>query len=165
MKVVRNTPDQLILKSTPWLFGLLLSAGILVSVSLGLSSIGRENWTDVFWGVIGVPAFLALFMVIFVRRDDLILDRQQNIAELRHATFFGRKRIRHELAHLDRAIVQQGTSRNSTTYRVAIILNGGMDAGTHPVTEVYASGNGARTAADAINAWLAGPVDSGPPQA
>ena len=165
MKIVQNTPDQLILKSTPWLFGLILSAGIVISVGFGLNAASSANWTEAFWGVIGIPAFLALFLVIFIRRDDLILDRGQMTVELRHATFFGKRRIVHDLSHLERAVIQKGTSQKSDTYRVAIVLNGGMDAGTHPVTEIYSSGNGAQIAADAINGWLSQSVDSTPLQA
>ena len=111
--------------------------------------------TDAFWGLLGIPLFLSLFIFAFVRRDDLILDRSRNLLELRHSTFRGRTKVQHKLEHLERAIVQSSrSSKGGTTHRIALILDGGMDEGTHPVTPVYVSGNGAKRGVDAINAWL-----------
>lgn len=161
MKVVRNTEDQLVLSAVPWIMGLILCGLFILIINFGLTSFFEGNSTDAFWGLVGIPAFLAIFIVVFIRRDDLMLDRRRNLVELRHSTFRGRTRVQHELEHLERAIVQ--TSRNSKgseTHRIAIILSGGMDAGTHPITPIYAGGRAAKRGAAAINAWLAMDVDS-----
>ena len=165
MKIVRNTPDQLILHSVPWAITILLSVFFLAVIGLGLNALFQGDGQGAFWGLLAIPAFLAIFVAMFVRRDDLILDRSRNLLELRHSTVFGRRKIRHELHHLSQALVQSTRSENADTYRVALILDGGMDAGVHPVTEVYASGKGAERAADAINNWLSLDVDSPAPQA
>ncbi len=161
MKIVRNTPEQLILRSAPWFLAVVFGGLILVSIGCGLNAFFAGGLGETFWGLIGIPAFLALFLVIFVRRDDLILDRSRDVLELRHSTFFGRRKVRHKLQNLERAIVQTSNSGDSgPTHRIALVLSGGMDAGTHPVTPVYASGNGAKRGVDAINGWLSRDIDS-----
>ncbi|MEJ8561431.1 hypothetical protein QTO30_09540 [Yoonia sp. GPGPB17] len=156
MKIVRNTPEQLVLRSVPWFIAITLSAAFLAVIAFGLNALFEGNMTDTFWGLIAIPLFLALFLAVFVRRDDLLLDRSRNLLELRHSTFRGRTRIQHKLEHLERAMVQSSrTSKGGTTYRIALVLNGGMDAGTHPVTPVYTGGNGAKRGVKTINDWLA----------
>lgn len=161
MKIVRNTPDQLILRSAPWVLAVLLGGFILGSIGFGLNAFFAGGRGETFWGLIGIPGFLAIFLVIFVRRDDLILDRSRDLLELRHSTFLGRRKVRHALHNLDRAIVQTSNSGDGgPTHRIALVLTGGMDAGTHPVTPVYASGRGAARGVAAINEWLSRAVDS-----
>jgi len=156
MKIVRNTPDQLILRSVPWILSVTIGICILVSVGFGLNGLLTGLLTEAFWGMIGIPAFVAIFIAVFVRRDDLILDRSRDLLEMRHSTVFGRTKVQHQLRHLESAVVQTqpGDAEGGPTHRIALVLSGGMDAGTHPVTPVYVGGNGARRAADAINDWL-----------
>ena len=165
MRIIRNTTDQLILRSVPWLIAVMLSIFLLGTIAFGLQAFFEGDRAGALWGGFLIPAFLAVFFVAFVRRDEAILDRSRDLLELRHATLLRRHKVRHQLQHLDRAIVQTSSGKNGTTHRVALILNGGMDAGTHPVTPIYVSGRGAQKATDAINAWLVQDVDSGAPQA
>lgn len=166
MRIVRNTPEQLILRSVPWVIAIILSGFLLAVVGFGLKSLFEGHRQDAFWGLLAIPLFLSIFIVAFVRRDDLILDRSRNLLELRHSTFRGRTKVQHRLEHLERAKLESSrTSKGGKTYRIALVLNGGMDAGTHPVTPVYVSGNGAKRGVEAINAWLAQDVDSQDSQA
>lgn len=170
--MVRNTPDQLIIKSVPWAMAIMIAATILALSGVSIYGFLTGNYLQGTIMFLAGPVFMGLFFVIFVRRDDLILDRTRNKIELRHATVFGRKTVIHALTDLEDAIVQtQKANRNSShsnnvpTHRLALVLSSGMDAGTHPVTENYMSGNGAQRAADVINAWLAMNVDSASKQA
>lgn len=166
MKIVRNTPEQLILRSVHWVIAIMLSVMLLAVIAFGLNSLFEGNLTDTFWGLLAIPLFIPIFLVTFVRRDDLILDRSRNLLELRHSTFRGRTRVQHQLEHLHRAKLQSSrSSKGGTTYRIALVLDGGMDAGTHPVTPIYVSGNGAKRGVQAINSWLAQDVDSRQSQA
>ena len=161
MKIVHHTPDHLILRSIPWVVATLLSVFLLAVLAFGMNAFVDGDFAGAFWGLIAIPLFVGLFLVIFVRRDEVILDRSQDLLELRHSTFRRRTRIKHQLRHLERAKLESREShKNGTTYRIALVLNGGMDAGTHPVTPVYASGNGAKLGVEAINTWLAQDIDS-----
>ena len=154
------------MRSVPWVIAIMLSGMLLAVISFGLKAFFEGNGEDAFWGLLAIPLFIIIFIVVFVRRDDLILDRSRNLLELRHSTFRGRTRVQHRLEHLERAKLQSSrSSKGGKTYRIALVLDGGMDAGTHPVTPVYTSGNGAKHGVEAINAWLAQDVDSGNRQA
>lgn len=153
MKVVRNTPDQLILENNPWLLAILVCAFALIFVTIGLFTISSDLWLGVsflFGGLLGGTVFVAAF----VRRTQLILDRPRNLVERRRRSVLGYSKMTWKLEHLAGAAVQSSQSGDSTTYRAALRFNGGMDAGTHPITLVYSSGSGADRAARAINAWL-----------
>lgn len=166
MKIVRNTPEQLIIRNAPWVIGIVLALGILALSAASLYGIAQRDYKFAAIMFACGPIFVGLFFAIFVRRDDLVLDRSRDLIELRHATVRGRHKVRHDLRNLEQAVIQTHDSgKGVPTHRVAIVLNGGMDAGTHPITPVYTSGYAAERAANAINAWLAKDVDSSAPQA
>ncbi len=155
MKVVRNTPQHLVLQSVPWLFAVLFSCCLLGAIWFGLDALFSGDMQGTFWGLVVIVPFLTFFLVIFVRRDEVILDRTADLLELRHSTFRGRTTVQHKLNHLTRAKLQSSrTSKGAVTYRIALVLDGGMDAGIHPVTPIYVSGNGAKHGVEAINTWL-----------
>lgn len=160
MKVVRNTQDQLILRSVPWIITITLCAAFLGVIAFGLSALFAGNMSEAFWGLLAIPAFLSIFIVAFVRRDEVMFDRSRDLIEMRHSTFFGRKSVKHRLSNLGRAKLESSRSENGMTYRIAIELVDGMDKGMHPLTPVYVSGNGAKRGVAAINDWLARDVDS-----
>lgn len=155
MKVVRDHPRQLILEDRPLLVTVVLSAMALIFIALGLGTVmAGEVAFGLLWLGFTVP-FFALFLVIFIRRNQLILDAGTGEVIHRRKTLLGYSQHVRELRHLDRAIVQ--TSRSSeggSTHRMALVYGGGMDEGTHPFTAVYTSGKGARRGTEAVNAWL-----------
>ncbi|MCX7558614.1 hypothetical protein OS190_03485 [Sulfitobacter sp. F26204] len=153
MKITRNTPDQLIIENNPIWLAVFVSAFAMVFVAIGLFNIGAEPVMG--FAFIGGGLFFGiLFNLAFIRRTQLILDGPRNLVELRRRGWLNYVSMTWELRYLDRAIVESSNSGDSTTYRAAFVINGGMDAGTHPVTLVYSSGRGAKRAKDAINAWL-----------
>tara|TARA_R110002072_G_scaffold82776_3_gene188365 strand:+ start:351 stop:749 length:399 start_codon:yes stop_codon:yes gene_type:complete len=130
MKITHNAPDLLIIDSKPWPVGIILVGMVLVVVGYGLETLlNGDTFTGLTTVLLG-GGIGGLFIAIFVRRNQLVLDRRDK----------------------------------QDTHRMTLELNGGMDAGLHPFTEVYTSGRGAQRAADAVNGWLAlRPVDSAPP--
>ena len=81
--------------------------------------------------------------------------------ELRRRSLRGYTRRHWDLRHLSRAELQGSRSRKGSTWRAVLVIDGGMDAGRHPVTRVYTNGRGHARAVAAINRWL----DSAPPPA
>lgn len=153
MKIKRNEPSQLILENNPVLLALALTLFALLFIGIGLANIG----TDPVMGLIftgGGLVFGIGFSMAFIRRTQLILDRQSGLVELRRRSWFGYSKMIWELRHLSEAYVQTSNSGDTPTHRAALVIDGGMDAGTHPVTLVYSSGSGARRATKAINDWL-----------
>ncbi|WP_424977764.1 hypothetical protein [Leisingera sp. S232] len=160
MKITRNTPEQLILSDTPWLFGIMLVLFILafVGAGFGLASAGGENiFFGLFFALMGGGMGFA-GLCIFVRRVQVILDRPGGSIVIRRQSIFGYSKVEHRLADLSHAEVESTTSRSSgrtrMLYRPVLILDGGMSAGRHPVVEAYTNGRGPQRLSDAINAWL-----------
>lgn len=167
MKVTRSTPDQLILTNTPWFIGITLVLFILCFVGAGLFMVS-EGGEGILFGI-----FFALFggglgfgaFCVFVRRVQVILDRNSNSILIRRQSIFGYDALEHELSNLSHAEVETTTStRDRTTskmHRPVLVLKKGMSAGRHPIVEAYVSGRGAQRMVDAVNNWLpAREVDS-----
>lgn len=154
MKIVRDTEDQLILANTPWLLSLGLVAFTLVFVGVSLMRLGENQWQGLLM-VVGSLAFGGVFLVAFVRKTQLILDRTSNTVVLRRRGLLGYSEDVYDLDDLARAITQTSRSgEGTTTRRAALTFRSGPHKGTHPVTIVYTSGRGPARAVDAINAWL-----------
>lgn len=167
MKVTRNTTDQLILSDTPWFIGITLVFFILIFVGLGIF-LATDGGEAILFGLIfalgggglGFGAFCA-----FVRRVQVILDRDEDSIVIRRQSVFGYESVEHVLSNLSHAEVESTKSRSnqgsSMLYRPVLILDKGMSAGRHPIVEAYSSGRGAHKLVDAINDWLpARKVDS-----
>ena len=160
MKVIEQTPDRLILENNPVVLAILLSSLALIFVAVGLFVISSDPMTGLAT-LAGALVFGAVFVIAFVRRSQIILDRRNDLVELRRKSLLGYNRRTWDLHDLDRAVIQTSRSDKSDTYRAALVFSGGMDAGVHPITLVYSSGSGASRAVAAINAWQAGALDSG----
>ena len=160
MKVTRDTPDQLIIENNPLWLAILVSLFGLTFLGIGLANFGSDPGTGAIFALCGLGIAVG-FNMIFIRRTQLILDRSRQLVELRRRSWFGYSRMTWDLRHLSGAIVQTSRSGDTDTHRAALVFDGGMDAGTHPVTLVYSSGRGARRAKEAIDAWRAR-VDSTP---
>ncbi|WP_170377457.1 hypothetical protein [Ruegeria atlantica] len=167
MKVTRNTSNQLILSDTPWFIGITLVLFILIFVGLGLFLM-TEGGEAILFGLIfalgggglGFGAFCA-----FVRRVQVILDRDKDSIVIRRHSVFGYDAVEHMLSNLSHAEIETTISRSnkgsSTLYRPVLILDKGMSAGRHPIVDAYSSGRGAHRLVDAVNEWLpARKVDS-----
>lgn len=164
MRVIRNTPEQLILANRPWLIGVMLILFILVFVGSGLAMLLSGEWAGlIFAGAGGGIGFIAF--AAFVRRVQVILDRVDGTITLRRRSVFGYSQVEHELAHLREAVLEATTtSKGGTLYRPVLVLDGGMSAGRHPITQAYTNGRGPQRMADAVNAWLDRAQLDSPPQ-
>ncbi len=153
MKVTRDTPDQLIIENNPIWLAIFVTAFGLLFFTMGLANLGTDLKLALTF-MAGGLGIAVVFNMAFVRRTQLILDHPRNHVELRRRSWFGYSKMTWEMRFLDRAIVETMHSGDTPTNRAALVISGGMDAGTHPVTLVYSSGHGADRARDAINGWL-----------
>ena len=154
MKVTRNTPDQLIIESKPWLIGVMILLFILIFVGAGLAMIAQGDWIGLlfagFGGGLGILGFWA-----FVRREQVIFHRPQGFLELRRKTIFSMTRVRHDLGEVSRAIVEESRStKGAILQRVTLEFDRGQSTGRHPLTEAYSNIGNPSAIADTINAWL-----------
>ncbi len=162
MKVTRNTPVQLIIENNPIWLAIFVSSFALAFVIAGIFTVQSETFVGVAF-IIGGLIIGTVFNIAFIRRTQLILDGPGNLVELRRKSLLGYKRRTWELRYLDRAEIQTSRSGDTDTHRAVLVIADGMDAGTHPITVVYSSGNGAKRASTTINNWLTATLDSKPP--
>ena len=154
MKVTHDTPEKLIIENNPIWLAIFISVFGMVFVAVGLFLMSQEFWMGLLFAGAGLVV-IVVFNLAFTRRTQFIFDHPGNLVDMRRKSLLGFTNRTWSLEHLDRAVIQSSRSDNSTTYRAALVFNGGMDPGTVPITIVYSSGSGAERAANAVNNWLA----------
>lgn len=154
MKVER-TPELLVIDNRPVFVAVMLSIMLLAFVGAGISTIVAGEILQGLLFVLGVPLFIGVFFALFVRRNQLILNRQTGEVLHRRRTLYSHTERRFDLSVFKGAEVERNPSSDGkSTYRMVYILSDGPEAGTHPFTVPYSSGNGAQRAANAVNDWL-----------
>ncbi|OUS36763.1 hypothetical protein A9Q94_07825 [Rhodobacterales bacterium 56_14_T64] len=166
MKVARNTPQQLILANKPWLIGCALAAFIVLFVGAGLMVATEEPLPGflfaLFGGGIGAACFVA-----FVRRVQVIFDRDSNLISIRTRSVYAYTQDTYPLPQLRKAVLETAISsanngNASTMYRPSLDIGGTL----HPMVTSYTSTGGPARLVNAINKWhQTAPLDSAPDQA
>jgi hypothetical protein len=166
MKVIRNTPQQLIVANKPWLTGIALILFILAFVGAGLLVATEEPLFGIpfalFGGGIGAVCFVA-----FVRRVQVILDCTSNLITIRTQSLYAYSEETHPLSQLNKAVLETTNSslkhgNNSPMYRPSLDIGGSL----HPMVESYTNTGGPARLVNAVNTWIkAAPLDSAPDQA
>ena len=166
MQIERNTSEQLVVQDIPWAVGIVLCAGIITLMGWALFELSHDDVMTALMLIV-VSMGCGVIFCFAVRRIDVLCDRPQNLLEIRQSTVFRRTRVQHKLENLARAEVESMSDPRHPRkkfHRIALILDGGMDEGTHPLTDGYEHGRRAERAAKAIahtiNDWLAQDVDS-----
>ncbi len=154
MRVTTNTPDLLVVENRPIFLALGLMLFILVFVAIGLGLMLAGEWWGLLFALVGGGIGFVAFWG-FVRRVQVVFHRPDAYVEMRRRNIFRGSRVRHALAEIDRAEIEESHSSDSgPTYRVVLVIERGQSTGRHPVTLAYSSGSGHHRAAEAINAWL-----------
>jgi hypothetical protein len=166
MKIIENTPDRLVVRKAPWIMGYVFIAGMVLICRAFWKLVQAEEWRDgSAISLLITFCLLALATAVFIRRDELILDRRSGIMQFRHTNVFGRKKDELDLDLLERASTQTSYlsgSKQQITYRLALILKDhpNRDPRSHPtkdirlLTPVYTGGKDAENAAKTINLWI-----------
>ncbi len=169
MKIISNTPDELILESRPILGGVLLIIGALVITFVGMKVIGAGNTgAGIAILIVGLGVCLAMFWA-FIRYEAIRFSRPDAVVQFRSRSLSGRKSEDIPLSMVTAAVVETSmvTSTSSSkgrgrkrktqtrTYRTALALRD-PGATKRPLTFYYTSNEKpSHQARDAINAWLA----------
>jgi len=166
MKIIRNTPQQLIVANKPWLIGIALILFILAFVGAGLLTAIEEPMFGIpfalFGGGIGAACFVA-----FVRRVQVIFDCSSNLITIRKQSLYAYSEDTHPLSQLNKAVLETTVSsmnngNASTMYRPSLDIGGTL----HPMVTSYTNTRGPARLVNAVNKWLqAAPLDSARDQA
>lgn len=159
MKIVRNTPDELVLRSSLPLSIIWPAAICFVLIAAGILSLLNG---DIIVG--GGSILMTVFPGYFVWRDARLdfarLNRSEDVLEIRRLTLTGHERVRHPLGDLSHAFVDKLHLNNERRSRVVLVLDRGMDAGQHPLISHHVVGLRADIAAATLNGWRDRHVDS-----
>lgn len=151
MKIARHTDTHLILEDAPVIWALFL---VFFSLFFAAQSIYRFTSGSTTHGTVLALMTLAVLasLAVTAKRTTLLFDRATRTVTWRERSLLGKRQIVHQLGHVAGAEVD--TRTNDGKARLVLVLGGGMDAGRHPVTRAFRPGPDAKTAADAVNAWL-----------
>ena len=166
MKVIRNTPQQLIVANKPWLIGSALILFILLFVGAGLMVATEEPMFGIPFGLFGGGIGTVCF-VAFVRRVQVIFDCPSNLITIRKQSLYAYSEETHPLSQLNKAVLETTISSTnngnaSTMYRPSLDISGTL----HPMVISYTNTRGPARLVKAVNTWIkAAPLDSGRDQA
>jgi hypothetical protein len=154
MKVVRNTPEQLIIEETPWLLGIMFIFFILAFVGPGLFLVTQGELIGLLFAGLG-GGLGTMALVLFVQRIQVILDGTTDEVIVRRRSIVRYTEEIHRLSELAEAQVDMTRSSKGTLMkRPVLIFDRGMSVGPQPIVSSYTSGFGPQRAVSAINGWL-----------
>lgn len=151
MKVAQHTDDLLIIDNTPWVMAVVLLGFLMLPLWAGVGTIIRSEMIGLGLGmIVGSGLFMLPFFWAFVRRTQMVLDRQAGTVAIRRRTIFGGTQEVYDLAALDRAEVESSYRDGTYTYRMVLRF----EETTRPFLKEYAGEKRAETAAELVNGWL-----------
>ncbi|MBD3664652.1 hypothetical protein H9Q16_12020 [Sulfitobacter sp. TSTF-M16] len=154
MQVTRETPDQLIIehKSTGIAVVALILALALCFV--GLSNMRAEPVTGILTILAGIAGFFGM-LALFGERNMLVLDRPAGTATLSQLTPRGLMRWHFDLADVAGAEHRITRAKKGGNHHwAALVVQGGMDAGTHNLSRQGLNNPAPKEMTDTINRWL-----------
>jgi hypothetical protein len=149
MKIIRNTPQHLIISDVPLLSALALSVMFIGFIDVSIDEWRSGNlWRGALFSF-GV-LYIAWFIHLFVRRVQLVFDASIGTLTVQRKNLLGHDQVIHELHEVSGAEIDNGSEGT----RNVILTLIGQSAGRHPITEYYSTLGHHHDVADAINAWL-----------
>jgi len=166
MKVIRNTPNQLVVANKPWLIGTVLFLAILLFTSAGLKAASVEPLLGIPFGLFA-GSLSVVWLVVFVRHVQVIFDRSLGQITIHKRSIYARSKETHPLPQLRRAVLEatissMGTGNGATLYRPTLDFGDSR----HTVFTHYTSTRSPARLVNTINSWLkSDPLDSAQKQA
>ena len=154
MRVVRNTPDQLVIAYRPWGWGLFTAMGTTVALGDTIYKLSQGN----IQGLLNllVIALLLLFAYLYVRQVWVVFDEPSHLIKIFETTLISRSRTTYRLDEISKAaLATDKTPKTLTMTQIQLVIPEGERAGHHAITrfkELHKH-NYANIAA-VINAWL-----------
>ena len=152
MRVVRNTPDRLVLVHSPWGFAVLIGgfASVFSLAALNALLAGDRGGLIFLLPV----ALCVLFFWVLVRPVRVIFDRPSESVEIITTYLTRRERVAHQLDEISRATLSRiRTAKGGEQRAVNLVIAGGESAGYHPIT-AHTGGPDHGNIVEVINTWL-----------
>ncbi|MFK7744401.1 MAG: hypothetical protein AB8B47_05065 [Roseobacter sp.] len=156
MKMVRQSPDQLVLLHRPRLLSVALGACVLMVLGILLWHITQGNWVKAGAAFALSLALLAPTLWFATERIDVCFDTETNRVSLKTRRFTGEQEETYKLSALKSAIVEtyKGPAETAGSHRVALVIETAATDDQIPLTKGYAGGRNAAALANRINTWL-----------
>lgn len=154
MKVAEDTTQRLIIEDRPIALSLFLLLMVLAFGAVGAALLFRGEIWGLMFIVIGSGIPFG-FMFLFVRRVQVVFDRTENRVDFHRKNLLRSRHHDLPLADIARAELQVSKNlKGPDNYRAALVVDAGPNAGHHPITIAYTSGNDHARCVEAINTWL-----------
>lgn len=165
MKVVRNTPDQLILSYVPWKTGIFAIAAVLLFLAYAFHhfNLGWGHFWDALPGMLIIIVVLAIIFAGRLQRIQIILDRANDSFVLRRRSWVGYRAKTLKLSDFRCSDMQERrSSKNETLYRPVLYFVHVDGTSVIPLFTSYTNWSGdMHRAMDLLNEWhKANVVDS-----
>ncbi len=156
MRIVYDTPDQLVLRHRPLLFSSALVLATLFLTYAGLDNAAHGNTGDALMCFAVVVGLLGPGLWYAIERVDVIFDATRKRCTIQKRRMSGNHSEEHALTSITRAMVQthKGSSGDGDTHRVALVIGADKLENRHGLTRSFASGRQAAQAVERINSWL-----------
>ncbi|MEP4959678.1 MAG: hypothetical protein ABJQ70_14380 [Roseobacter sp.] len=156
MRMIQQTPEQLVLLHRP----IMLSIG-LVFLCLCLLAAGMWNITDGAWGKAGI-AFLAAAALaapaiwFAMERIDVEFDSTRGTCTVQTRHLSGSSQELYRLDQVEEATLQshKGPGYGAGAHRIALVLAPGRPEDIRPLISGYGGERGVKDLAQRINSWL-----------
>ena len=162
MKVIRNTPEQLILEHRPWFWSVMFAIAFLGLIVGWWVVVQNQNWHALPVLIIGTPLItLGLFVV---ERWQLILDRSQDRITIRRRTISNYHTQTYALPDLQCARLETVKETGEAAVHRVLLHVADPDNKEQPLSAVYQGGSDAAEMVSTITLWLgvktSSPLDS-----
>ena len=156
MKMLRQSPEQLVLLHRPVMLCAALSAAVLLMVAVTFWNLMQADWVKAGVAFLSTLALLAPALWFATERVDVTFDAALQTVRIKTCRLSGEQEETYPLAKVERAMVQthKGPSDTAGSHRVALELHPGRAEDRVPLTTGYAGGRGAAALVTRINGWL-----------
>ncbi|MEX0366526.1 MAG: hypothetical protein AB3N22_10685 [Ruegeria sp.] len=165
MKIIRNTPEQLILSYVPWLTGLFLIGILIVFLAAGLSELGKadKKIAEIAYALLMPVVVFGILFWGLVQRIQIIMDRPHDKLTIRRRTLMGHQVNSFKLSDFRCSEMQPSRfGGHNKTYRPVLYFVHVDGTSIVPLFTGYSNwSRRMHRAVDAMNEWhQAHPVDS-----
>lgn len=156
MKLVRQTPEKLVLLHRPVALSAALSACALVVLVFGIWHLSDGRWMKAGIALLVASGLMLPALWFFAERVEVIFDAVSRNATIDTRRLTGPVEEQFRLDKVLKALVQtqKGPGHATAVHRVALLLAPGEKEDERPLTKGYTSGRSASETVARINSWL-----------
>ncbi|ABG30960.1 hypothetical protein RD1_1316 [Roseobacter denitrificans OCh 114] len=156
MKLIRQTPDELLLLHRPILLCIALAAGAALALGAAVWNITQGEWLKTGIALLATAGLVAPALWFGAERVQIAFSRTSGTCTIDTHRLSGAQHEVFRLDEIDAAIVEthKGQGDTAGSHRVALTFTAGDAENRRPLTPGYAGGKGAKDIAARINGWL-----------